>query len=153
MLRSKGGWICHKCRKITKTPLKCVKCNVYYCNRICQRTHWKEHKKECSISSSPEYEELHKLLDKLFEIIKLDKELIKEVKLKHNQEQLTVLAVAYDWNTDKFQDFILGNMSVSEYQECVNTKITYNNSDLHVMIMAENVIGHGFIELSLLHPL
>lgn len=41
--------VCAKCNNTEGELKKCTKCkSVLYCNRKCQRAHWKEHKKQCS---------------------------------------------------------------------------------------------------------
>jgi tetratricopeptide (TPR) repeat protein len=47
-------WPCGHCYTITAhaTPMRCANCHmVSYCNKDCQRAHWKEHKKECTVLS------------------------------------------------------------------------------------------------------
>jgi hypothetical protein len=57
-----GSKICSRCEKVlVELPSKCSRCKqVYYCNRHCQKQHWKHgHKKECkediASSATPRY--------------------------------------------------------------------------------------------------
>lgn len=41
--------VCAKCNNTEGELKKCTKCkSVLYCNRECQRAHWKKHKRQCS---------------------------------------------------------------------------------------------------------
>ena len=43
-----GGFqVCHVCGRSTRR--RCKNCrSIYYCNKTCQKTHWKEHRIECT---------------------------------------------------------------------------------------------------------
>lgn len=40
---------CDNCKKTDTSLKRCVKCkSAAYCDRDCQKAHWKQHKKDCS---------------------------------------------------------------------------------------------------------
>ena len=51
---SPGGLSCSGCTKSSSASLlKCSGCSqAYYCNNLCQRNHWKIHKKSVSVKTN-----------------------------------------------------------------------------------------------------
>lgn len=90
------------------------------------------------------------LLYKLFQVIKIDEKLIIKIKQFSKERRgklITVLAVKYDQD---FKDFIVENMTKSNYKKCAGLKIPCDVKNLYIIIMLEGNIYSGFIELSLL---
>jgi 3-phosphoinositide dependent protein kinase-1 len=56
---------CANCEAVNETPMLCGGCkSVSYCNRDCQKSHWKTHKTQCNFESKPNEEKVETLVDK-----------------------------------------------------------------------------------------
>lgn len=137
---------CDFCHSGIENPMVCSKCEAApYCNRACQKAHWKEHKQLCckdiTILSKEEGE---KLAFSLLEKAKKDLELFEILSkaLYDNQGlKLTVLSATFDRPKKEFINVKILTMSVAEYQKATNmmtSKYTHNIKDIAVTFIIYN---------------
>ena len=151
------GYTCDNCHKRLKDPMRCGKCkSAPYCDRECQKKHWKEHKKVCCTDITIlNDKDTNKLGLEFIELIKYDKDFVYQIVFRYSDnkgKRLTVVSVMYDRSTNKFEQLKLADMSVLVYQKMSQTKdiCDLNSGSFYFIIVNERsqVMITGVISLS-----
>src|SRR5258708_3387937 len=150
-------WTCDNCREALANPMVCGRCKVApYCNKECQKSHWKTHKQICciDIELTPK-EKMIELSNELINIVKSSNDLLTELGSNINKyygKKLIVLSAILNRKINEFEQIEILNMSIVEFHVMSNSKIEcdLNYGSFGLIIRSErfHVMIHGFIPYS-----